>query len=132
MARAKNTAVQGLVEAGVVYAKAGKVRLLNRAEYPEQWNPGLDHRVTVWECTQHLIRQLDAGGEEAAARLVNQLGGRSEDARALAYRLYSICERKKWADEALAYNTLVVEWPAIQDRAAQLRVMPSEQTNLFG
>jgi len=132
MARAKNTAVQGLVEAGVVYAKAGKVRLLKRSEYPEQWNPGLDSRVTVWECTQHLIQRLNTGGEDAAARLVNQLGSRSEDARALAYRLYSICERKKWADEALAYNTLVVEWPAIQDKAAQSRVMPTEQTNLFG
>jgi putative DNA methylase len=132
LARAKNTAVKGLEDAGVLYSKAGKVRLLKRSEYPEQWNPSHDHRVTVWECTQYLIRQLDAGGEGAAARLVNQLGSRSEDARALAYRLYSICERKKWADEALAYNTLVVEWPAIQDKAAQLRVMPTEQTNLFG
>jgi putative DNA methylase len=132
MARARNTAVDGLVKAGVVHSKAGKVRLLKRAEYPEQWHPDLDRRVTVWECTQHLIRQLDTGGIEAAARLVNQLGSRSEDTRALAYRLYSICERKKWADEALAYNTLVVEWPAIQDRAAQSRVMPTVQEGLFG
>jgi len=131
LARAKNTAVQGLVEAGVIYSKAGKVRLLKRAEYPQQWNPRLDHRVTVWECAQHLIRRLDTGGIEAAARLVNELGGGSEDARALAYRLYSICERKKWADEALAYNTLVVEWPAIQDKAAQLKVMPTTQADLF-
>ncbi len=132
MARAKNTAVQGLVEAGVVHAKAGKVRLLKRSEYPEQWDPNSDSRVTVWECTQHLIQRLNTGGEEAAARLINQLGSRSEEARALAYRLYSICERKKWADEALAYNTLVVEWPAIQEKAAQFRVMPTEQANLFG
>jgi putative DNA methylase len=132
LARARNTAVDGLVKAGVVHSKAGKVRLLKRAEYPEQWNPGLDHRVTVWECAQHLIRRLDTGGIEAAARLVNELGGGSEDARALAYRLYSICERKKWADEALAYNTLVVEWPAIQDKAAQLKVTPTTQADLFG
>jgi putative DNA methylase len=132
MARARNTAVDGLVKAGVVHSKAGKVRLLKRAECPAQWHPDLDRRVTVWECTQHLIRQLDTGGIEAAARLVNLLGSRSEDARALAYRLYSICERKKWADEALAYNTLVVEWPAIQDRAAQSRVMPTVQEGLFG
>jgi putative DNA methylase len=134
MARAKGTAVDGLVKAGVVHSKAGKVRLRTRAEYPEQWHPDLDRRVTVWECTQHLIRRLhaDTGGIGAAARLVNQLGSRSEDARALAYRLYSICERKKWADEALAYNTLVVEWPAIQDQAAQSRVMPTVQEGLFG
>jgi putative DNA methylase len=133
LARAKGTAVDGLVKAGVVHSKAGKVRLLKRAEYPEQWNPGLDHRVTVWECAQHLIRRLhaDTGGIEAAAKLVNELGSASEDARALAYRLYSICERKKWAEEALAYNTLVVEWPAIQDKAAQQKVMPTTQADLF-
>lgn len=133
LARAKGTAVDGLVKAGVVHSKAGKVRLLKRAEYPEQWNPGLDHRVTVWECAQHLIRRLhaDTGGIEAAAKLLNELGSASEDARALAYRLYSICERKKWAEEALAYNTLVVEWPAIQDKAAQQRVMPTTQADLF-
>ncbi|HEX9005549.1 MAG TPA: DUF1156 domain-containing protein [Blastocatellia bacterium] len=133
LARARNTAVDGLVKAGVLYSKAGKVRLLKRAEYPEKWNPSVDVRLSVWECTQHLIRRLhsDTGGEEAAARLVNELGGGSEDARALAYRLYSICERKKWADEALAYNTLVVEWPAIQDKAAQLKVMPTTQAGLF-
>lgn len=131
LARARNTAVDGLVKAGVLYSKAGKVQLLKRAEYPEKWNPRHDHRVIVWECTQHLIRRLNTDGIEAAARLVNEISGGSEDARALAYRLYSICERKKWTDEALAYNTLVVEWPAIQDKAAQLKVMPTTQADLF-
>lgn len=128
LARAKNTAVQGLVDAGVVHSKAGKVRLLKREEYKDDWDPVADSRVTVWECTQHLIQRLNTGGEEAAARLVNKLGGwRSEEARALAYRLFSLCERQKWADEALAYNTLVVSWPGIQDKASQLGVMPSTQ-----
>lgn len=128
LARAKNTAVQGLVEAGVIHSKGGKVRLLKREEYNGNWDPVADSRVTVWECTQHLIQRLNTGGEEAAARLVNRLGGgRSEEARALAYRLFSLCEKNKWADEALAYNTLVVSWPAIQDKASQLSVMPSTQ-----
>lgn len=132
LARAKNTSVQGLVEAGVVYSKGGKVRLLKRDEYKDGWDPVADPRVIVWECTQQLIRRLNTGGEEAAARLVNRLGGgRSEEARALAYRLFSLSERKKWADEALAYNTLVVSWPAIQDKASQLSVMPSTQGELY-
>ncbi len=51
------------------------------------------------------IRRLNDKGEPGAAALMKQLGaGRSEDARALAYRLFAICERKAWADEALAYN----------------------------
>lgn len=63
--------------------------------------------------TQHLIHRLDQQGEVGAAELVSQLGGIAEVARDLAYRLYSTCERKKWAQEAIAYNSLVVAWPEL-------------------
>jgi putative DNA methylase len=70
-----------------------------------------------------LIRALDEGGEAAAARLVARLGsGMSESARALAYRLYAICDRKAWADLARDYNNLVVSWPAIQEQAGRVGV----------
>ena len=119
LARAKDTAVEGMVRAGILHSRAGKVRLLRRGELEEDWDPRIDARLTVWECTQQLIRRLNETGEAGAARLLKQLGGgRGEDARALAYRLYAICERKKWADEALAYNTLVVSWPEIEKKAA--------------
>jgi putative DNA methylase len=36
-----------------------------------------------------------------------------------SYRLYSICERKAWADEALAYDALVVAWPEISRLATE-------------
>ncbi|MBX7223404.1 MAG: DUF1156 domain-containing protein [Blastocatellia bacterium] len=133
LARAKNTSTAGLVEAGVLHSRAGKVRLLKREEMPDNWDPTADDRVTIWECVQHLIKRLDTGGEQAAARLVNRLGGgRAENARALAYRLYALCERKKWAEEALAYNMLVVSWPAIQDQAAQVASVVPTQGTLFG
>jgi putative DNA methylase len=61
----------------------------------------------------HLIRALEAGGESAAAELVAKLGGKAEVARELAYRLYTLCERKKRAAEALSYNGLVQSWPEI-------------------
>ncbi|MBI3092542.1 MAG: hypothetical protein HYY96_17935 [Candidatus Tectomicrobia bacterium] len=121
LARAKNTSVQGLVNAGVLVARAGKVRLLKRSEYEKDWGPVEDTRLTVWECTQHLIQKLAAEGEDGAARLCARLGGgKAEDARALAYRLFSICERKAWSEETLAYNSLVVSWPAIQAKAARV------------
>lgn len=104
LSKAKNTAVSGLVEAGIAKARAGKVRLLKRDELPDGWTPGKDKRLTIWEVTQHLIRTLDQKGESGAAALLHQLGGLGETARDLAYRLYTICERKKWAEEALAYN----------------------------
>ena len=113
LSKAKNTAVNGLIDAGIVTARGGKVRLVKRAELDAAWDPATDKRLTVWEITQHLIRTLEQEGEPAAAALVHKLGGMAETARDLAYRLYSLCERKKWADEALAYNGLVIAWPEL-------------------
>jgi putative DNA methylase len=119
LARAKDTSVEGMVEAGVVFSRAGKVRLLGRDEMPEGWDPVTDRRPTAWEATQHLTRRLQTGGEVAAAELLRRLGGGyGEQARELAYRLYSICERKGWAQEALPYNALVVAWPEIARHVA--------------
>ncbi len=118
LSKAKNTAINGLVVAGILESKAGKVRLLDRTELPHTWDPTADARLTVWELAQHLIRALESGGENDAAGLLRRVGGLGETARELAYRLYVICERKKWAKEALAYNALVVAWPEISRLAA--------------
>jgi putative DNA methylase len=119
LTRAKNTAVNALELAGLVKAKGGKVRLLKRDELPEGWNPATDTRLRHWEVVQHLIRSLELDGESAAANLLRQLsGGMGEIARDLAYRLFSICERKGWSQEGLAYNSLVISWPEIS-RLAQ-------------
>ena len=50
-----------------------------------------------------------------------KLGAHAEAARELAYRLYILCERKKRAAEALAYNGLVQSWPEIARLAADTR-----------
>jgi putative DNA methylase len=113
LSKAKNTIVGALVEAGILTAKAGKLRLLRRDELANDWDPTTDRRITVWEVAQHLIRTLEQTGETGAAALVQKVGGLGEVARDLAYRLYSICERKKWAQEALAYNSLVIAWSEI-------------------
>jgi putative DNA methylase len=132
LSKAKNTAINGLVAAGVVESKAGKVRLLDRTDLPDTWDPVADARLTVWELAQYLIRALESGGENKAAVLLGMIGGLGETARELAYRLYVICERKKWAKEALAYNALVVAWPEIS-RLASATPAPSgpEQQELL-
>lgn len=94
--------------------QAGNVRLKKRSELPEDWDPARDRHLTVWEATQHLIKRLEGNGEQASADLVRALGPTTEKARDLAYRLYSVCERKKWADEARAYNGLVIAWPELE------------------
>jgi len=120
LSKSKNTAVSGLAEAGILVAAKGKVRLLKPAELPADWNPATDARLTVWEMVHHLVRVLGAGGEASAAALVQQLGASADAARELCYRLYSICERKKRATDALAYNALVQSWPEIVRLARDL------------
>ncbi|HOW80799.1 MAG TPA: hypothetical protein PK406_15250, partial [Verrucomicrobiota bacterium] len=120
LATARGVAVNGVQEAGILMAKGGKVRLLKREEMPENWNPATDTRLTVWEATQQLIRTMQTKGESVAGELITRLGSIAETARDLAYRLYGICERKKWAEEALAYNSLVIAWPELTRLAAQV------------
>ena len=125
LATARNVSVTGLVHAGVLYSKAGKVRLLRPDELDPAWDPLEDARLTVWECTHQLVRELhDAhGGVEGAARLVARMGeGRAAEAKDLAYGLYGIADRKGWTVEAAAYNDLVTDWPAITERARELGV----------
>ncbi len=119
LARAKNTSVTGMVEAGVLAQRAGKVRLLARPELPDEWDPVEDGRFTTWEATQHLTLRLETRGEAAAAALLARLGGDfGERAKELAYRLFAICDRKGWAAEAIGYNALVVAWPEIARQVA--------------
>jgi len=107
LSKAKNTSVRGLVEAGVLASKRSKVRLLKPQELPHGWDPATAPRLTAWEVVHHLIRALETGGESAAAMLVAKLGSKAEVGRELAYRLYTLCDRKKRATQALAYNGLV-------------------------
>lgn len=119
LARAKNTSVQALAEHGVLMAAKGQVRLKTRDELPESVDT---HESCTWLLTQQLARAMEVGGVKACAAIVlNIFGSNAEEAKALAYRLYTICERKNWAQEGYAYNNLVVAWPDIQSMAAQMQ-----------
>ena len=133
LSKAKNTSIAGIVEGGILASRAGKVRLLRPDELADDWDPTTDDRLTVWEAVHHLIRALETGGEPEAARVEAQLGASADIARELAYRLYTICERKRRAAEALSYNSLVQSWPEIADLARKERQeAPLEQGGLFG
>ena len=119
LSKAKNTGIDGLVRSGILQSRAGQVCLLHRDELPKDWYPRRDQRLTVWECAHYLIRKLDKGGEQAAGTLLRDLGSHADAARDLAYRLYTICERKGWTQEALGYNMLVVAWPRLVELASR-------------
>lgn len=128
LARAKNTSVQALAERGVMMAAKGEVRLLTREEIPEKVD---SHEECIWLLTQQLACAMERGGVKECAQVVVELrGSNAENAKALAYRLYTICERKKWAQEGYAYNNLVVAWPDIQSMAAQMQAEMPVQMKL--
>jgi putative DNA methylase len=78
-----------------------------------------------------LVRALEADGENGAAQLMAKLGAQAETARELCYRLYTICERKKRASEALSYNALVQSWPEIARLVRESRQSTETQGTLF-
>ena len=130
LALAKNTAVNALVQSGVVKSGAGKVQLIPRSELSATWDPTTDNRVVVWEITQHLIKQLQEKGEMGAAKLYKKLGPTADIARELAYHLFTICEKKGWAQEAQAYNSLVLSWNQIVAESYNIKGQP-KQGKLF-
>jgi putative DNA methylase len=133
LSKAKNTSIQGMKEAGILDKKipGSKVRLLKPSELLNDWDLSDDPKITVWEITHHLIRVLEGKGEVEAARLSAKIRPRAEAVRELAYRLYSISERKKRAEDALSYNGLVHSWPEILRLGQGEIVEEPQQAGMF-
>lgn len=128
LARAKNVSIEGLAAQGLLTSVKGNVHLLDRSEVSER----VDFKAPTWLTTQQLTRALEEGGVTACARIVGQpLGGRADGAKALAYRLFTIADKRNWQQEAFAYNSLATAWPEIQSKAAQLAIERPTQDSLF-
>ena len=113
LARAKGTTVFGVADAGVIVSGGGKVRLFKWAEYSKEWDPTTDKRTPIWEACHQVIRVLNQQGESEAGALLSRMPEQGESIRQLAYHLYTLCERNKWAEEARSYNELIGSWHAI-------------------
>ena len=113
LSKAKNTATKTLESQGLIISRGGKVRLVSTQDMPTSWDPSSGSRISIWKAAHELIGVLRREGEQAAATLLRRIGGIGDPARDLAYRLYSICERKGWSKEGIEYNALVVAWPEI-------------------
>jgi putative DNA methylase len=130
LARAKGTSVDGVKQSGVLFATGGIVRLLKWAEYCVEWDPIRDDRLPVWEALHHLIRILKTEGEIGAGKMLAAVATKAEPARQLSYRLYTLCERAGWAEDARAYNEIITSWSAIESAAAA--EPKAHQSDLFG
>lgn len=130
LSRAKGTSVEELSREGVVESGGGALRLFRWSEYPDGWHPERDPRIPAWEALHHLIRALDVHGEETAGELLRGLQTRAEGMRTLAYRLYTLCERQGWAEDARAYNTIIAAWPSIETMSAKSPQRKDAQTEM--
>ncbi len=130
LARAKGTSVEGVKHSGVLFATAGVVRLLKWPEYRTDWDPEGDRRLPIWEILHQLIRIFKAEGETGAGTVLGSVQAKAESTRQLAYRLYTLCERAGWSEDARAYNEIIASWSAIE--AVSMRVPAAKQGALFG
>jgi putative DNA methylase len=129
LARAKGTSVDGVRQAGVLFASGGLVRLLKWMDYPSDWDARKDERLPIWEALHQLIRIFKTEGESGAGNALAEIATKAEPTRQLAYRLYTLCERAGWAEDARAYNEIVTSWSAIESAAAA--APKAQQTDLF-
>jgi putative DNA methylase len=130
LARAKGTSVEGVKQAGVLFAAGGVVRLFKWADYPTDWDPSTDTRLPVWEVLHQMIRVFKSKGESGAGEVLAAVQAKAEATRQLAYRLYTLCERAGSAEDARAYNEIVTSWSAIESAAT--RAPEAKQATLFG
>jgi putative DNA methylase len=122
LANAQATSMNGLVAGGILEVKGSKVRLIAPETLPANWAPDTDQRLTVWEMTHHLLRVYyhERRGDTVTAALLRKLGTKAEVARDLAYKLFTVCENRKWSREAQAYNALVMGWSELTRLARSL------------
>ncbi len=114
----------------MIESGGGNVRLLKWKEYSADWDPATDARLPIWEALHQLIRAYNTEGDSGAAQVLKGVEAKAEAARQLAYRLYTLCERRGWAEDARAYNEVVTGWSGIESAAA--KVPSPTQGTLFG
>lgn len=128
LATAKSISIQAMANRRVLQAAKGRVRLLTREEIPDNIN---HKEECIWLLTQQLAHRFEKEGVKGCAKeLAFMYGSNAENAKALAYRLYTVCERKGWAQEGYAYNNLVVSWPEILSMAASIKAEAPEQITM--
>lgn len=128
LARAKNVSVAAVAECGAIFAGKGTVRLLCRDELPEAKE---GEKEPTWMLCQRLTQAMAVGGLKGTADLAStRIASDVERARALAYRLFTLAELKKWTKEAYDYNALVSAWGEVRTEAEEIRQSRPEQMTL--
>ena len=127
-----DTSIAGLERAGVVSSRAGKVKLLSVREIPDFYDPTADDRTSEWEICLHLAKAVAGSGRGRGGASDGGGAGRAEvdldDVKELAYLLYSIAEKKGWAETALLFNNLGTSWTDLEDASRKVAGAGSGQS----
>lgn len=118
LANAKNVSIQAMEDAGLLNADKGIVHLLTR----DQIEMKTSLTQPAWLLAQQLTVLLDKEGIEGCAKHASQVSlADAARAKSLAYRLFTIADRRGWAGEAFAYNSLVTSWSDVINKAVELK-----------
>jgi len=131
MAQGQGLAVSSVVDAGVLRSRGGKTALIHWRDYPQDYDPERDAHRPAWEVLHHLVRIHQKRGSGAAGAFLSLVQEQGEAARRLAYRLYTLCERKGLAEDARPYNELAGAWEDVSSAAARAAAAaPKKQEQL--
>lgn len=109
LARSKNISVEGLARIGAVESSKGQVSLTLRESLPE-FNPDSS---CFWLLTQQAVHASETKGFDGIGRIFSQLPADKVDRiKSICYQLFSVADGNGWAQEALAYNTVIANWDA--------------------
>lgn len=126
--------VAGLARAGILRTGGGKAALIAPADLPEGYDPSRDDHISLWEVTAHLARALDTEGLSEAGRIMVGAASRVDldEAKQLAYLVFSRAEARKDTKVARLYNQLAASWPDVVDAGRVEAESAGEQLTLDG
>ena len=129
LARAKNANLLVLQNNGTIKSGQGKVQLTHWKNYEDSENILVNQMLSTWNLLHQCIHELNLHGTQGAANVYARYQNRTADIRSLAYTMYTLCERSDRAEDARAYNELIIAWDDIETESS--KVIITEQPSLF-
>jgi putative DNA methylase len=118
LAQAKGALLTQLNREGLLTSGGGLVQLIRWQDLNAEWTPERHNLTPIWQALHQMLASLQAHGEQSTGKLLAAMPAVSGRVRTLAYRLYTLAERKGQAEDARPYNELIGAWAAIELAAA--------------
>ena len=128
LANARNISVDALDRIGIVKSGKGKVRVLERSEIKPFSSKINDN---VWLLTQQAVKAFEDKGYSGIAEVFAELdASMTAKIKKLCYQLFAIAEKKKWADEAVIYNSVITSWDDAVSAVGDIKKSKKEAVQL--